>query len=178
MLSFILQIGNTVVAAAVETLAAQPVTTGIETVTELPPNHLSLFEMVSTVCASLESIRKIIVAGEMLELGPAGPEHHREAGRQIARLGVDRLIGIRGLAEEIVAGAREAGMAVEAATFANTPDEAADILIREARKGDLILVKGSRGVKTETVVERMKQKFGTLPGCGETMTGDAAIGRC
>lgn len=47
MLSFILQIGNTVVATAVETLAAQPITTGIETVTELPPNQLSLFEMVS-----------------------------------------------------------------------------------------------------------------------------------
>src|SRR5947207_3601627 len=76
-------------------------------------NPRALFEMVSTVCASRESTRKIIVAGEMLELGPDGPEHHREAGRQIARLGVDRLIGIRGLAAEIVAGAREAGMAAE-----------------------------------------------------------------
>lgn len=47
MLSFILQIGNTVAATVAETLSAQPVTTGIETVTELPPNHLSLFEMVS-----------------------------------------------------------------------------------------------------------------------------------
>ena len=47
MLSFILQIGNTVVATAVETIAAQPVTTGIETATELPPNHLSLFDMIS-----------------------------------------------------------------------------------------------------------------------------------
>ena len=46
MLSFILQIGNTVAATVAETLSAQPVTTGIETVTELPPNHLSLFEMV------------------------------------------------------------------------------------------------------------------------------------
>lgn len=141
-------------------------------------NPRALFEMVSTVCASTESQRTIIVAGEMLELGPAGPEHHREAGRQIARLGADRLIGITGLAAEIVAGAREAGMTEDAATFANTPEDAADILIREARRGDLILVKGSRGVKTETVVERMKQKFGTLPDCGETMTGDAAIGRC
>ena len=141
-------------------------------------NPRALFEMVSTVCASSESKRKIVVAGEMLELGPAGPEHHREAGRQIARLGIDRLIGIRGLAEEIVAGAREAGMGRDAATFASTPDEAANILISEARKGDLILVKGSRGVKTETVVERMKEKFGTLPNCGEAMTGDAAIGRC
>jgi UDP-N-acetylmuramoyl-tripeptide--D-alanyl-D-alanine ligase len=141
-------------------------------------NPRALFEMVSTVCANRDSTRKIIVAGEMLELGPAGPEHHREAGRQMAKLGVDKLIGIRGLAEEIVTGAREAGMPADAATFVDTPDEAAEILIREARKGDLILVKGSRGVKTETVVERMREKFGTLPNCGEAMTGDAAIGRC
>lgn len=141
-------------------------------------NPRALFEMVSTVCANSDSTRKIIVAGEMLELGPAGPEHHRESGRQMAKLGVDRLIGIRGLAEEIVAGAREGGMSGDAATFVNTPDEAADILIREARRGDLILVKGSRGVKTETVVQRMREKFGTLPNCGEAMTGDAAKGRC
>ena len=69
-------------------------------------------------------------------------------------------------------------MTEDAATFAATPEEAADILIRETRRGDLILVKGSRGVKTDKVVERMKQKFETLPNCGETITGDAAIGRC
>lgn len=141
-------------------------------------NPRALFEMVSTVCASAESLRKIIVAGEMLELGAGGPELHREAGRHMARLGVHRVIGIRGLAEEIVAGAREAGMPTDAATFASSPEEAADMLIREARKGDLILVKGSRGVKTETVVERMKGAFGLLPNCGEAKTGDAAIGRC
>ena len=47
MLSFILQISNTVMATAAETLASEPISTGIETVTELPPNQLSLFEMVS-----------------------------------------------------------------------------------------------------------------------------------
>jgi len=72
-------------------------------------NPRALFEMVSTVCANQDSKRKIVVAGEMLELGPTGPSLHREAGRQMARLGVDKLIGIRGLAEEIVAGAHEAG---------------------------------------------------------------------
>ncbi|MEK6410017.1 MAG: UDP-N-acetylmuramoyl-tripeptide--D-alanyl-D-alanine ligase [Acidobacteriota bacterium] len=141
-------------------------------------NPRALFEMVSTVCANRECKRKIVVAGEMLELGASGPELHREGGRQIARLGADKLIGIRGLAEEIVAGAREAGMTGEAAVFANTPEEAAEILIRDARAGDLILVKGSRAVKSEIVVERMKQRFGTLPNCGEAMTGDAATGRC
>jgi UDP-N-acetylmuramoyl-tripeptide--D-alanyl-D-alanine ligase len=121
-------------------------------------NPRALIEMVTTICASHECKRKIIVAGEMLELGVTGPELHRETGRGIARLGIDVLIGVRGLAREIVAGAREAGMRDDATIFCETPDEAAEVLSREARAGDLILVKGSRGVKTEIVVERMKKK--------------------
>ncbi len=140
-------------------------------------NPRALFEMVSTIAANRESRRKIVVAGEMLELGKSASELHREAGRQIAQLGIDKLIGVRGLAREMVAGARDAGMNSEAAVFANTPEEAAEKLIRDIRDGDLILVKGSRGVKTEIVVERLKQKFETLEDCGEAMTGDAASGR-
>jgi UDP-N-acetylmuramoyl-tripeptide--D-alanyl-D-alanine ligase len=140
-------------------------------------NPRALLEMVSTIAASRESRRRIVVAGEMLELGPSASELHREAGRQIARLGVDKLIGVRGLAGEMITGAREAGMSSEAAVFTDTPDEAAEKLIREIRDGDLILVKGSRGVKTEIVVERLKQKFETLEDCGEAMTGDAATSR-
>jgi UDP-N-acetylmuramoyl-tripeptide--D-alanyl-D-alanine ligase len=140
-------------------------------------NPRALFEMVSTIAANRESRRRIVVAGEMLELGPSAAELHEEAGRQIARLGIDKLIGVRGLAGEMVAGARDAGMSNEAAVFANTPEEAAEKLIREIRDGDLILVKGSRGVKTEIVVERLKQKYETLEDCGEAMTGDAATGR-
>ena len=141
-------------------------------------NPRALFEMVATVCANRESKRKVVVAGEMLELGASGPELHREAGRQIARLGTDFLIGVRGLAEEIVAGAREAGMSDEAAVFTQASEDAAEIMIQEAREGDLILVKASRGVKTEIVVERMKEKFDRLVNSGETRTGDAATGRC
>ena len=140
-------------------------------------NPRALFEMVSLVCANQDSKRKIVVAGEMLELGPLGPELHREAGRQIARLGVDMLIGVRGLAQELVKGALESGMTT-AAIFVASPEEAADIVIREAREGDLILVKGSRGVKTEIVVERTKQRFHRLVDSRETKTGDVATGKC
>ena len=73
-------------------------------------NPRALVEMVTTICANKDCERKIVVAGEMLELGATGAELHREAGRQIAALGIDLLIGVRGLAREIVAGAREAGM--------------------------------------------------------------------
>jgi UDP-N-acetylmuramoyl-tripeptide--D-alanyl-D-alanine ligase len=127
-------------------------------------NPRALAEMVTTVCADRECRRRVVVAGEMLELGPGGAQLHREAGRNIAGLGIDLLIGVRGLAEEIVAGAREAGMSASSAVFCETPDEAAEVLVREARPGDLILVKGSRGVRTEIVIERMKQKWGPEAG--------------
>jgi UDP-N-acetylmuramoyl-tripeptide--D-alanyl-D-alanine ligase len=123
-------------------------------------NPRALVEMVKTICANRDVQRRIVVAGEMLELGATGAALHREAGRQIAQLGVDILIGVRGLAAEIVEGAREAGMHKDAALYCVTPDEAAEVLQRQVRAGDLILVKGSRGVKTEIVVERMKQGGG------------------
>ena len=123
-------------------------------------NPRALIEMVKTICANRECLRRIVVAGEMLELGVTAPELHKEAGRQLAELGVDKLIGVRGLAREIVAGAREAGMSAVSALFFETPDDAAEALAQEARAGDLILVKGSRGVKTEIIVQRMKQKWG------------------
>ncbi|HST19833.1 MAG TPA: UDP-N-acetylmuramoyl-tripeptide--D-alanyl-D-alanine ligase [Blastocatellia bacterium] len=129
-------------------------------------NPRALVEMVTTICANKDCERKIVIAGEMLELGATGAELHRKAGRRIAALGVDLLIGVRGLAREIVAGAREAGMSLESAIFCETPNEAADVLTREARAGDLILIKGSRGVKTEIVVERMKQARGQVSGAG------------
>lgn len=123
-------------------------------------NPRALVEMVKTISANRGDGRRIVVAGEMLELGTTGPALHREAGRQIARLGIDLLIGVRGLAAEIVEGAREAGMPADATVFCATPDEAAEALQHEARAGDLVLVKGSRGVKTEVVVERLKKVGG------------------
>ena len=69
-------------------------------------------------------------------------------------------------------------MSSDAAVFTNTPEEAADELIRAVRNGDLVLVKGSRGVRTEIVVERLKREFETLDDWDRVLTGDAASGRC
>ena len=57
------------------------------------------------VAASRAPGRRVVAAGEMLELGDHGPDLHRKCGRDIAELGVDVLIGVRGLASELVAGA-------------------------------------------------------------------------
>lgn len=108
--------------------------------------------------------RTVVVAGEMLELGAGGAELHREAGREIAALGIDVLLGVRGLARELIEGAREAGMGERAARFCETTDEAADALVEEVRAGDLVLVKGSRGVHTERIVARLRAEF---PAVGE-----------
>jgi UDP-N-acetylmuramoyl-tripeptide--D-alanyl-D-alanine ligase len=121
-------------------------------------NPRALVEMVKALSASKGYERRIVVAGEMLELGEAGAELHYQAGRQIAELGVDLLLGVRGLADEIVRGARDAGMANQAAQFFATPYEAGEFLLNEVRAKDLILVKGSRGVKTEIVVEKLKER--------------------
>lgn len=98
--------------------------------------------------------RRIVVAGEMLELGEMGAEYHRRCGREIAAMGISRLIGVRGLARELVEAA--SGASSIEALFCETPEEAAEALLRDLRPGDLILVKGSRGVRTERVVERLR----------------------
>jgi UDP-N-acetylmuramoyl-tripeptide--D-alanyl-D-alanine ligase len=106
--------------------------------------------------------RTIVVAGEMLELGDEAAAMHREAGREIAGMGVSVLWGVRGLAKEIVEGARAAGMNEGAARFFETTDEAAASLVAEVRAGDLVLVKGSRGVHTERIVKALREKFAAV----------------
>jgi UDP-N-acetylmuramoyl-tripeptide--D-alanyl-D-alanine ligase len=119
-------------------------------------NPRALVEMVTTLSASEGYLRKIVVAGEMLELGEAGAQLHFEAGQKIAALGVDLLLGVRGLASDLIRGAWAAGMPEDTAIFFATPNEAGEFLAEAVQTGDLILVKGSRGVKTEVVVERLK----------------------
>jgi UDP-N-acetylmuramoyl-tripeptide--D-alanyl-D-alanine ligase len=126
-------------------------------------NPKSLLSMVQTMTeAASGPTRLIVVAGEMLELGPDAAALHRQAGIAIAELGVDVLWGVRGLAREIVDGAISAG--VSATAFFDSSDEAAIAIINDVQQGDLILVKGSRGVATDKIVAALKQKFPLIGG--------------
>lgn len=121
-------------------------------------NPAALISMVKTLAeGGTASKRKIVVAGEMLELGKDETAIHRQTGSEIAALDVDKLIGVRGLASELVAGARDAGLAD--AEFAVDSDAAAELLLEQIKEDDLVLVKGSRGVRTEKVVEALLKKF-------------------
>jgi UDP-N-acetylmuramoyl-tripeptide--D-alanyl-D-alanine ligase len=96
----------------------------------------------------------------MLELGESSAELHREAGRFIAGQKIDLLVGVRGMAREIVAGAIEAGLAGDKALFCDAPEEAGELLANECKPGDVVLVKGSRGVRMEKAVEVLKRRLG------------------
>jgi UDP-N-acetylmuramoyl-tripeptide--D-alanyl-D-alanine ligase len=120
-------------------------------------NPKALHAMVDAL-AAMKAGRRIVVAGEMLELGPAGAEMHRAAGQQIAEKKIDVLVGVRGMAQVMVDGARHQGMEAE---FVATPEEAGEWLAREARDGDVVLLKASRGVKLEKALEVWKARRNT-----------------
>ena len=117
-------------------------------------NPKALNAMVDAL-AAMKAVRRIVVAGEMLELGAAGEEMHRDAGRHISEKKVDVLLGVRGLAQSMVDGAKQTGTRAE---FVATPEEAGEWLARETRDGDVVLLKGSRGVKLEKALETWKAK--------------------
>jgi UDP-N-acetylmuramoyl-tripeptide--D-alanyl-D-alanine ligase len=98
--------------------------------------------------------RRIAVLGEMLELGDSAGELHRQVGRYAAECGIDLLIGVRGAARDMVEGAVSAGLPASAAWFFENPEEAGDFARAEARSGDSVLFKGSRGVRVERALER------------------------
>jgi UDP-N-acetylmuramoyl-tripeptide--D-alanyl-D-alanine ligase len=112
-------------------------------------NPKALNAMVDAL-AAMKAVRRIVIAGEMLELGQAGEEMHRAAGQHLAEKKIDVLVGVRGLAQAMVEGARGAGTRAE---FVATPEEAGEWLAREARDDDVVLLKASRGVKLEKALE-------------------------
>ncbi|MEM7048552.1 MAG: UDP-N-acetylmuramoyl-tripeptide--D-alanyl-D-alanine ligase [Acidobacteriota bacterium] len=103
--------------------------------------------------AALGSGRRWAVLGEMRELGPETPRFHRETGRHAAEAGFSPVIGVGELARDLVAGAKEAGAVTH--WFADAA-AAASFAAAELGAGDTVLIKGSRGVALEAVVERLR----------------------
>ena len=120
-------------------------------------NPKALEAMVDAL-AAMPAKRRIVVAGEMLELGPAGEKMHQAAGQHIADKKIDVLIGVRGLAQPMVEAAKTKGMQAE---FVATPEEAGEWLARQSREGDVVLLKASRGVKLEKALEKWKELAGS-----------------
>jgi UDP-N-acetylmuramoyl-tripeptide--D-alanyl-D-alanine ligase len=106
--------------------------------------------------------RKILVAGEMLELGSESPQLHRECGREAVRAGVSLIIAVQGQAKEILEGALDAGMERSRLKFARDSVQAGDLLASTVRQGDIVVVKGSRGVSLEQAINTLRAAFSSM----------------
>lgn len=121
-------------------------------------NPDALVSMVATlVDGGSGTKRRIVVAGAMRELGANEAQMHFETGQKIAAFGIDKLYGVEGLAQKMIEGARSAGL-TETHFYENST-VAGEQFVGEVREGDVILVKGSRGVRTEKVIEKLLEKF-------------------
>lgn len=115
-------------------------------------NPSSMAAAIQTLAALKGSNRGFIVLGDMLELGDGAPALHRQIGSLAGRTGAVKLYACGQHAEDVIAGARQAGMA-PGRSAAATKEEITALLLGELQTGDWVLVKGSRGMAMETVVK-------------------------
>lgn len=107
--------------------------------------------------------RRILAAGEMLELGESSAELHRECGRRAAALGrIDWIFGVQGCAADFLQGAVAAGHPESRSQFFANSQEAAKFVEQFVAPGDLLLLKGSRGVKMERILEAIDGRYSRL----------------
>jgi len=116
-------------------------------------NPEALKSMVATL-AAVPAQRRILVAGEMLELGHEAEALHRASGVAAAKAGINIVVGVRGAAKHIADAARQAGVE---ALFFETPEEAGEWLLEHLKPGDAVLLKASRGVRLERALEVLRK---------------------
>ena len=121
----------------------------------------ALQAMTALLAATPGFRRRVLAAGEMRELGETSAQLHREAGIYAAKTGaIDWIIGVEGQALELIEGAASAGIPRDRLKFFSSSKDAAQFLQTQLRAGDLLLVKGSRGVKMERIVEALLEQHG------------------
>jgi UDP-N-acetylmuramoyl-tripeptide--D-alanyl-D-alanine ligase len=107
------------------------------------------------------AVRKIAVLGEMLELGAFSDELHRSTGRAAAAAGLDMLFVVGGEpARQLADAAIDAGMDTASVTYFEQSAAAAPVIAAAIRSGDVVLVKGSRGTRTDVIADRIAEAFG------------------
>jgi UDP-N-acetylmuramoyl-tripeptide--D-alanyl-D-alanine ligase len=122
-------------------------------------NPRAMERMIETLAGWAGAKRRIVVAGEMLELGPTSPEWHRQIGRKVVECGIDGLVAVQGDARYIREGALGAGMDPARAVFFPSAPEAGRYCGSLLEPGDVVLVKGSRGVNLERVTELLAKSM-------------------
>ncbi len=115
-------------------------------------NPASVNAALHTLERMANGCRRVVVLGDMLELGDDAPQLHREAGQEAARIGAHVLVAVGEMAEEVVRGAKSMAHAPICLTFSDSR-AAAENVLRYLQPGDVVLVKGSRALQMEQVVK-------------------------
>jgi UDP-N-acetylmuramoyl-tripeptide--D-alanyl-D-alanine ligase len=119
-------------------------------------NPEALRSMIHTLAARPAAGRRILVAGEMLELGEHGPALHIASGSAAAEAGLDLVVAVQGNAEHLATAACTSGVP---AVFLRDAEAAGQWLVENLRAGDVVLVKGSRGVHLERAIETLTRQI-------------------
>ena len=123
-------------------------------------NPDALLSMVETLCeGGSSSARRVVIVGEMRELGPDSQKIHRETGQRISAYPVNVLYAVAGHANDLMEGAK--GKGISDCEFFESSEIAAERIPDALKSGDIILVKGSRGVRTEKIVEKILERYET-----------------
>jgi UDP-N-acetylmuramoyl-tripeptide--D-alanyl-D-alanine ligase len=121
-------------------------------------NPVSVRAAIETLVAAGGDGRAVVALGDMLELGEGAVAAHEEIGRAIAAAGIAEFVGLGRLAEHAVAAARAAGL--EDSHHTSTFEDTSAHLLKRLGPGDVLLVKGSRGMRMERVVDVLMARLG------------------
>jgi UDP-N-acetylmuramoyl-tripeptide--D-alanyl-D-alanine ligase len=123
-------------------------------------NPLSMDAALRTVSAARRAGRFVAVLGSMRELGPEADIRHREVGAEAAQHHVDLLFAFGEHAQELADGARSGGIAADCVSTTEDIEELKKRVVMVLKPGDVVLVKGSRGMKLERLVDHLKDEMG------------------
>jgi len=124
-------------------------------------NPEALRSMIHSLASRTTAGRRILVAGEMLEMGEKGPALHADCGRAAAESGLDIVLGVQGNAMHLATAACAGGVP---SLYLPNAEAAGLWLSKYLRPGDVVLVKGSRGVHLERAIEALKNQAAPVPG--------------
>ena len=112
------------------------------------------------VLKSYPGTRRVFICGQMMELGEKSQQYHRQLGQRLGCSGLDLLLAVGTHADEVIAGAISAGLDRQAAHGFELVDQAAAALPALLARGDVVLLKGSRSLQLERLLEPLAAAFG------------------
>ncbi len=125
-----------------------------DTYNSSPQSSLAALEIIERIPLT-KGARKFAVLGDMLELGSYSEQGHREVGKRVFKSGINKLIVVGERSRDIARGAEDVGMLRDNIFHFATSDKAGKFIQERIREKDLILIKGSQGMRMEKVVEEI-----------------------